>query len=126
MGFEKIISGEKASYKIAENDEFLAFLDPTPLAIGHTIVIPKASTTYIFDIEDEVLTRFHLFAKQVAIQLKEGVPCKRIGLAVIGLVEPHTHIHLVPLQTVDDINFSKPKLSLSDATLESVLKKILL
>ena len=126
MGFEKIISGEKASYKIAENDEFLAFLDPTPLAIGHTIVIPKASMTYIFDIEDEVLTRLHLFAKQVAIQLKKGVPCKRIGLAVIGLVEPHTHIHLVPLQTVDDINFSKPKLSLSDASLESVLKQILL
>ena len=96
--FSKIVSGEIPCYKVAENDEFLAFLDIMPLATGHTLVIPKIETDYIFDIEDEAYQRFWNFAKEVALVLKEKVPCKRIGVSVIGLEVPHAHIHLIPLQ----------------------------
>jgi histidine triad (HIT) family protein len=109
--FSRIIAGEIPCHKVAENDEFLAFLDIMPLAKGHTLVIPKLETDYIFDIDDESYQRLWLFAKQVAGALRLHVPCKRIGLSVIGLEVPHAHIHLIPLQQVDDINFSKPKIA---------------
>jgi histidine triad (HIT) family protein len=109
--FSRIIAGEIPCHKVAENDEFLAFLDIMPLAKGHTLVIPKLETDYIFDIDDESYQRLWLFTKQVASTLRLHVPCKRIGLSVIGLEVPHAHIHLIPLQQVDDINFSKPKIA---------------
>lgn len=109
--FSRIIAGEIPCHKVAENDEFLAFLDIMPLAKGHTLVIPKLETDYIFDIDDDSYQRLWLFAKQVASTLRLHVPCKRIGLSVIGLEVPHAHIHLIPLQQVDDINFSKPKIA---------------
>ncbi len=110
--FTKIINGEIPAYKIAENDKFLAFLDVMPLVEGHVLVIPKTEVDYIFDLEDELYLELQLFAKKVATGLKQAMPCKRIGVAVIGLEVPHTHIHLVPLQTMDDINFTRKKLSL--------------
>ncbi len=109
--FSRIIAGEIPCHKVAENDEFLAFLDIMPLAKGHTLIIPKLETDNIFDIEDQSYQRLWLFAKQVAGILQLHVPCKRIGLSVIGLEVPHAHIHLIPLQNVDDINFSKPKVA---------------
>lgn len=122
--FSKIIAGEIPCHKVAENDEFLAFLDIMPLAKGHTLVIPKLETDYIFDIDDESYQRFWLFAKQVAGKLRSHVPCKRIGLSVIGLEVPHAHIHLIPLQQVDDINFSKPKIA-ADPTELAALARLL-
>ncbi|MFM7644652.1 MAG: HIT family protein [Sphingomonadales bacterium] len=107
--FSRIIAGEIPCYKVAENDEFLAFLDIMPLAKGHTLVIPKRETDYLFDIDNEAYQRLWLFAKEVAVLLKQHVPCKRIGVSVIGLEVPHAHIHLVPLQAVQDMNFSKEK-----------------
>jgi len=122
--FSKIIAGEIPCHKVAENDEFLAFLDIMPLAKGHTLVIPKLETDYIFDIDDESYQRFWLFAKQVAGTLRSYVPCKRIGLSVIGLEVPHAHIHLIPLQQVDDINFNKPKIA-ADPTELAALARLL-
>lgn len=112
--FAKIASGELSSYKIAENENFFAFLDVNPLVIGHTLVIPKKEINYIFDIDDNSYTEFLLFAKKVAKAIKKAIPCKRIGIAVIGLEVPHAHIHLVPLTTMDDINFSRAKIKLSE------------
>lgn len=121
--FTKIILGELPSYKIAEDEHFLAFLDVSPLALGHTLVIPKEEIDYIFNMEDSKLANFHLFSKKVAIALKKAIPCKRIGIAVIGLEVPHAHIHLIPLQDVQDINFSRPKLTFSkEVMLETQLK----
>lgn len=108
--FSKIVLGQVPCYKIAENDDFLAFLDVFPLVEGHTLVIPKTEIDYIFDLEDSKLAALHIFSKKIAKALKFAIPCKRIGVAVIGLEVPHAHIHLVPLQTVSDINFSQPKL----------------
>ena len=107
--FSRIIAGEIPCYKVAENEEFLAFLDIMPLAAGHTLVIPKTETDYLFDIDNEAYQRLWLFAKEVAGKLKQHIPCKRIGVSVIGLEVAHAHIHLIPLQKVEDINFSKPK-----------------
>lgn len=107
--FSRIIAGEIPCHKVAENDEFLAFLDIMPLAKGHTLVIPKTETDYLFDIDNEAYQRLWLFAKEVAGKLKQQIPCKRIGVSVIGLEVPHAHIHLVPLQAVQDMNFSKEK-----------------
>lgn len=112
--FSKIISGEIPCYKVAETDEFLAFLDINPLAKGHTLIIPKKEVDYIFNLDDETYTGLHLFAKIVAKAIGAAIPCKRVGTAVIGLEVPHTHIHLVPINFVGDINFSKPKLTFSD------------
>lgn len=109
--FTKIVSGDIPCHKVAENDEFLAFLDIMPLAKGHTLVIPKKETDYIFDIEDEAYLRLWAFAKEVAAILKDKVPCKRVGLSVIGLEVAHAHIHLIPLQQISDINFSKEKVA---------------
>jgi histidine triad (HIT) family protein len=109
--FTRIVNGEIPCYKVAENDHFLAFLDIQPLAKGHTLVIPKKETDYIFDIDDSAYQELWLFAKEVSKLLKEHIPCKRIGVSVIGLEVPHAHIHLIPLQTINDINFSGPKLN---------------
>ncbi|MFM6946190.1 MAG: HIT family protein [Flavobacteriales bacterium] len=109
--FTRIVNGEIPCFKVAENADFLAFLDIQPLAIGHTLVIPKKETDYIFDIDDAAYQKLWAFAKEVAQQLKAHIPCKRIGVSVIGLEVPHAHIHLIPLQTIQDINFSGSKLS---------------
>jgi histidine triad (HIT) family protein len=109
--FTRIVNGEIPCYKVAESADFLAFLDIQPLAMGHTLVIPKQETDYIFDLEDEAYQKLWAFAKDVAHVLKVHIPCKRIGVSVIGLEVPHAHIHLIPLQTINDINFSGPKLN---------------
>lgn len=109
--FSKIVAGEIPAHVVAESVDFLAFLDINPLATGHVLVIPKKEVDYLFDLDDETYTGLQLFAKIVAAGLKKAVPCKRIGVAVIGLEVPHAHIHLIPLQNVEDINFSRPKLN---------------
>ena len=111
--FSKIISGQIPCYKIMEDDLHLAFLDINPLTKGHTLVIPKQETDYIFDLEDEALGNLHIFAKKVAIALKKSIPCTRVGITVIGLEVPHAHIHLIPFNTMDEMNFSRPKLQLT-------------
>lgn len=108
--FARIATGEIPSYKVAENDKFFAFLDINPLAKGHTLVIPKQEVDYIFDIDDEQYVEMWQFAAKVAKAIKTVVPCIKIGVAVIGLEVPHAHIHLVPLNSMNDINFSRPKL----------------
>jgi histidine triad (HIT) family protein len=123
--FSKIVAGEIPCHKVAENDEFLAFLDIMPLAMGHTLVIPKKETDYIFDIEDDAYQRLWLFAKQVSATLRTQVPCKRIGISVIGLEVAHAHIHLIPLQQVEDINFSKPKVAADPAELAALARLLL-
>jgi len=122
--FTKIINGEIPCHKIAENDKFLAFLDIMPLAKGHTLVIPKVENDYIFDLADDQLAELMVFAKQVAKKVERVIDCKRIGVAVIGLEVPHTHIHLVPMQNVSDINFSREKLKLSLDELTNIASKI--
>lgn len=107
--FSRIVAGEIPAYKVAENERYLAFLDVNPLVLGHVLVIPKQEVDYIFDLEDAEYSGLMVFAKKVAIGLKMAMPCKRIGVAVIGLEVPHAHVHLVPLQTMADINFSMPK-----------------
>lgn len=122
--FSKIASGEIPSYKIAESEKFYAFLDISPLSKGHTLVIPREETDYIFDLEDDLLAEMAVFAKKVAKGIKAAVPCKRIGVAVIGLEVPHAHIHLVPLQSEGDLNFSNPKLSLSADEMAQIAQSI--
>ena len=107
--FSQIVSGKIDCYKVDENDEFLAFLDVNPIAIGHTLVIPKIEVDYIFDLEDALLSRMMIFSKKVAKNLKSKIPCKKIGIAVIGLEVPHAHIHLVPMNNVGDLDFRKKK-----------------
>ncbi|MEG1738184.1 MAG: HIT family protein [Odoribacter sp.] len=107
--FTKIVKGEIPSYKVAEDDRFYAFLDIAPLQKGHTLVIPKKETDYIFDLSDEELSGLMVFAKQVAKAIEKSVPCQRVGVAVLGLDVPHAHIHLVPLNDGNDLNFSHPK-----------------
>lgn len=109
--FSRIISGEIPCYKIAEDENYFAFLDISPLAEGHVLVVPKIEVDYIFDIDDASLAGMMVFAKKVALAVGKAIPCKRVGVAVIGLEVPHAHIHLIPL-TEDTINFSKPKLSI--------------
>lgn len=111
--FTKIINGEIPCHKIAETDLFLAFLDIRPLAAGHTLVIPKEEVDYIFDLDDYLLSSLMLFAKKVSKAVEAAIPCKRIGLAVVGLEVPHVHIHLVPIENVQDMNFSRPPIKLS-------------
>jgi histidine triad (HIT) family protein len=122
--FSKIASGEIPCYKIAESEKYLAFLDVFPLAKGHTLVIPKKETDYIFDLADEEFSGLNLFSKKVAKAIEKSIPCKRIGVAVIGLEVPHVHIHLIPLNNVSDINFSRPKLTLPKEELEEIARKI--
>jgi|TARA_B110000977_G_scaffold105683_1_gene137819 histidine triad (HIT) family protein len=123
--FTRIIKGELPCYKIAENDKFLAFLDVNPLVKGHTLVIPKQEIDYIFDVEDSLLSEMMIFSKQVALKIEKAIPCKRIGVAVIGLEVAHAHIHLVPIQSANDVNFTQPKLSFSKKEMEEVLNKII-
>ena len=122
--FTKIIKGEIPCHKIAEDERFLAFLDINPTAEGHTLVIPKVEVDYLFNLDDETYTGLMLFAKRLAPAIAKAVPCLRIGVAVIGLEVPHTHIHLVPLNTMGDINFSKPKLKPSQEELAKVAERI--
>lgn len=122
--FSKIIKGEIPCYKVAETQSHLAFLDVFPLAKGHTLVIPKRETDYIFDIEDKEFSELHLFSKKVAKAIEKAIPCKRIGVAIIGLEVPHAHIHLIPLQDVSDINFSRPKLNFPKEEMEMVARMI--
>ena len=122
--FTKIINGELPAYKVAENEKFLAFLDISPIAKGHTLVIPKTEVDYIFNIEDELLAEMWLFAKKVALKIENAIPCQRIGVAVIGLEVPHAHIHLVPINHVGDINFSQPKLSFTQEEMKDICDKI--
>lgn len=122
--FTRIIRGEIPSYKIAENEHYFAFLDIMPLAPGHVLVVPKQETDYIFDLDDELLAGILPFAKKIASAMKEVMPCERIGISVIGLEVPHAHVHLIPLRTMDDINFSRPKLKMSEAQLNEIAEKI--
>jgi len=122
--FTKIVNGEIPCHKIAESDDFLAFLDIFPLAKGHVLVIPKVETDSIFDVEENNYANLWVFARQVAKAIEKSVPCKRVGVAVIGLEVPHAHIHLIPLQSVEDINFSRPKLKLAPEEFQSIAEKI--
>lgn len=122
--FTKIIKGDIPCYKIAENDKFFAFLDINPLAKGHTLVVPKVQVDYIFKLEDEMLAEMMVFAKRIAAAIEANVPCERIGIAVIGLEVPHTHIHLVPINKVGDLNFANPKCKLSEEEFKEIAAKI--
>lgn len=107
--FSKIISGEIPCHKIHENDNFIAFLDVNPIAQGHTLIVPKLVVDYIFDMNDEQFSDFHLYSKKIALALKKSIPCLKIGIAVIGLEVPHAHIHLVPMNEVGDLNFTSTR-----------------
>lgn len=122
--FSRIIAGEIPCHKIAENDHYLAFLDIQPLVEGHVLVVPKIEVDYIFNLEDEVLSGLVLFAKQIAPAIQQAIPCKRLGVSVIGLEVPHTHIHLIPIKEVGDMNFSKRKLNPSSDDLAGVAARI--
>lgn len=122
--FSRIINGEIPCYKIAENDKFFAFLDINPVQKGHTLVIPKKEVDYIFDIDDNDIQEMMLFAKQIAVRIKEAIPCTKVGVAVIGLEVPHAHIHLVPMQNEGDLDFKRPKLQLEKEEFEEIQKKI--
>jgi histidine triad (HIT) family protein len=123
--FSKIINGDIPCYKVAENDRFLAFLDINPLVKGHVLVIPKIEVDYIFDLDDDILSELILFSKFVSIKIKSVFPCEKIGLSVIGLEVPHAHIHLIPINSIHDMNFSNQKLKLNSTELEVIANKIL-
>jgi len=122
--FSKIIRGEIPAHIVAESDHFLAFLDIFPLAKGHVLVVPKKEIDYLFDLDDDDLGSMMIFAKKVAHAIEKAVPCKRIGVAVVGLEVPHAHIHLIPLQSVEDINFGRPKLKLQENELAEIALRI--
>lgn len=122
--FTKIINREIPAKIVAENDDYLAFLDINPLMEGHCLVIPKQEVDYIFDLEDEVLTGLHLFAKKVAAAIKKTVPCERVGVTVMGLEVPHAHVHLIPINTMEDMNFSRMKLKPTPDELTEMADKI--
>lgn len=122
--FTRIVNGEIPSHKIAEDENFLAFLDIQPLAEGHVLVIPKKEVNYLFDLEEETYKGIWKFAKSIAMAIEKAIPCKRIGVAVIGLEVPHAHIHLVPLNVMNDINFSKPKMHPTPEQLAVVATRI--
>ncbi len=122
--FTRIISGEIPSYKIAENESCFAFLDISPLAKGHTLVVPKKETDYIFDIDSAEYKELWTFAKLVASAVEKAVPCKRIGIAVIGLEVPHAHIHLIPMNRVSDMNFANPKLKIPEEEMQEIAQSI--
>ena|SRR6218665_2572681 len=121
--FSKIVAGEIPSHKIAETDQFLAFLDVFPCSIGHTLVIPKKEIDYLFDLDDELYVGLMQFAKQIEPAIKKAIPCKRIGVAVVGLEVPHAHVHLIPMNSMSDMNFNN-KLKLSQDQLAEVAAKI--
>ena len=123
--FARIAAGEIPSYKCAESDKFYAFLDINPLVKGHTLVIPRREEDYIFDLEDGELAEMAVFAKRVARAIKAAFPCRKVGMAVLGLEVPHAHIHLVPMQTEKDMNVANPQLSLTDAEMADAAARIL-
>lgn len=122
--FSKIVAGEIPAHKVAETLEYLAFLDINPLTEGHLLVIPKKEVDYLFDLDSETYVGLMMFAQIVAVGLKKAMPCERIGLTVIGLEIPHAHIHLIPMNTMDDMNFSRPKLKLSEERLTEIAEAI--
>ncbi len=122
--FSKIIQGEIPSYKVAENDQFFAFLDINPLAKGHTLVVPKKEIDYYFDLDDDLFKEMNLFAKKIARAIDKSVECERVGVAVIGLEVAHAHIHLVPLKNIGDLNFANPKLKFSQEEFEEIAHTI--
>ncbi len=122
--FARIAAGEIPSYKVAEDERFFAFLDINPLAKGHVLVIPKQEIDYLFDIDEEMYKDLWQFAMRIAKAMRQVVPCLKVGVAVIGLEVPHAHIHLVPLNTMEDINFSRPKLSFPEAEMKLLSKEI--
>ena len=122
--FTKIIKGEIPCYKIAENDRYFAFLDISPLAKGHTLVVPKVQNDYIFALDDDTIAGMMVFAKKVALAIQENIPCQRIGVAVIGLEVPHAHIHLVPISKEGDLNFTNARCKLTDEEFREIAAKI--
>ena len=122
--FSKIVNGEISAYKVAENEKFLAFLDVNPLVKGHVLVIPKTEVDYIFDLEDDVYLGLQAFAKKVALGIKKAIPCQRVGVAVMGLEVPHAHIHLVPMNSMQDLNFSRQKLKLTEDEFKQIAQAI--
>jgi histidine triad (HIT) family protein len=122
--FTKIINGEIPCYKIAEDENYFAFLDINPLKAGHTLVVPRKETDYIFDLTDNELAGLSIFSKKVAAAIKSAIPCNRIGIAVLGLEVPHAHIHLVPMDSMEDVNFKNPKLKLTPEEFRSIAAKI--
>jgi len=122
--FTKIIAGEIPSYKIAENDSFYAFLDIFPLVKGHTLIVPKVEIDKFFDVTDDLLGEWLLFAKPIAKAIEHAIPCNRVGVSVVGLEVPHAHMHLIPIDAVDDMNFHRPKLKLSEAEFKAVQEQI--
>jgi len=122
--FSKIAAGEIPSYKCAESDKFYAFLDINPLVKGHTLVIPRREVDYIFDMDDDELAEFQLFAKQVAVALKKAFPCKKVAQVVLGLEVPHAHIHLIPMNSESDVDFRKEKLQLPSEEMQQIAEKI--
>lgn len=122
--FSKIITGEIPCHKVAENDEFLAFLDIMPLRKGHVLVIPKIEVDYIFDLEDDLLGRMMVFSKEISKRIKRDFPCKKVGVSVIGLEVPHAHIHLIPINSLADMNFSQEKLKLTTEELTTIVNRL--
>jgi histidine triad (HIT) family protein len=122
--FSKIISGEIPCHIVAENETCFAFLDIAPLAVGHTLVVPKREVDKYFDLSDEEIAQINIFSKTVSAAIEKAVPCRRIGVAVIGLEVPHAHIHLIPLNSVEDINFERTKLELSQELLSDTARQI--
>jgi len=122
--FTRIVKGEIPCHKVAETEDYLAFLDISPVARGHVLAIPKQEVDYLFDLGDDAYVGLQLFAKEVAIAIKAAIPCERIGTAVIGLEVPHAHIHLIPINSIADLNFSKPKLNMSQEELAETAAQI--
>lgn len=122
--FSRIIQGEIPAHKVAETPDFIAFLDVRPLCEGHTLIVPKKEVDYLFDLDEETYIGMNLFAKHVATALLQAVPCKRIGTAVIGLEVPHAHLHLIPLNTMEDVNWGKERMSFSQEELAATASKI--
>ncbi|UTW65009.1 HIT family protein [bacterium SCSIO 12643] len=122
--FTKIINGEIPSYRIAEDEKFYAFLDISPLVKGHTLVVPKLEEDYIFDLDDDILRDMMIFCKKVSEAIKTAYPCDRVGVSVIGLEVPHAHVHLIPINEMNDMNFAQPKLKLSPEEFEEIAERI--
>lgn len=122
--FTRIVNREIPAHIVAENDDFIAFLDINPLSKGHCLAVPKKEVDYIFDLDDSTLQALHLFAKKVALGIKSVIPCERVGVTVIGLEVPHAHVHLIPIQVMDDMNFARPKMCLEQSELNTLAKNI--
>jgi histidine triad (HIT) family protein len=122
--FTKIINREIPAHIVAEDERYIAFLDINPLVLGHALVVPKQEVDFLFDLDDDTLAGINVFAKKVAHAIKKAVPCRRVGVAVIGLEVPHAHVHLIPMNTMNDINFTRPKLNPSSAELTQVAEAI--